>query len=152
MATRWADCRDCPFKEDCIGNKTEKRFKVVKPHQRVPAGHRKGEQPKGQYYKRKRQATVEPVLGVLTQFMGMRKVYTKGIHNANKQFIMAAIAYNLKKYLKFDKKTIQTQRGISSVLQKAINWLDLVAFHLLFSIQAFFDRYSGLSPGRVKFH
>jgi|GEM_PF-6805459 len=24
------------------------------------------------------------------------KVYTKGIHNANKQFIMAAIAYNLK--------------------------------------------------------
>jgi len=26
----------------------------------------------------------------------MRKVTTKGIHNANKQFLMAAMAYNLK--------------------------------------------------------
>ena len=64
---------------------------------------------KGQYYKRKRHSTVEPVLGVLTQFMGMRKVYTKGIHNANKQFLMAAIAYNLKKYLKFGTNKLQVQ-------------------------------------------
>jgi len=46
--------------------------------------------------KRRRHATVEPVFGVLTQYLGMRKITTKGIHNANKQFMMAAIAYNLK--------------------------------------------------------
>ena len=57
--------------------------------------------------KRRRHATVEPVFGVLTQFMGMRKVYTKGINNANKQFKLAAIAYNLKKYLKFEHKKEQ---------------------------------------------
>ena len=53
--------------------------------------------------KAKRQSVVEPVFGVLTQFMGMRKVYTKGIKNANKQMLMAAAAYNLKKLLKYAK-------------------------------------------------
>jgi len=95
-ATQRADCRDCPFKEECIGNKTEKRFKVVNQLKEYHRAIERVNSPKGQYYKRKRQSTVEPVIGVLTQFMGMRKVFTKGIHNANKQFIMAAIAYNLK--------------------------------------------------------
>jgi vacuolar-type H+-ATPase subunit D/Vma8 len=53
--------------------------------------------------KAKRQSVVEPVFGILTQFMGMRKVYTKGIKNANKQMLMAAAAYNLKKLLKYAK-------------------------------------------------
>jgi len=53
--------------------------------------------------KSKRQSVVEPVFGVLTQFIGMRKVYTKGIKNANKQMLMAAAAYNLKKLLKHAK-------------------------------------------------
>jgi hypothetical protein len=50
-----------------------------------------------------RQSVVEPVFGILTQFMGMRKVYTKGIKNANKQMLMAATAYKLKKLLKYAK-------------------------------------------------
>jgi hypothetical protein len=36
--------------------------------------------------------------------MAMRKVNTRGISNANKGMLMAAMAYNLKKYLKFSKK------------------------------------------------
>ena len=51
------------------------------------------------------------MIGVLTQFMGMRKVYTKGINNANKQFILAAVGYNLKKYLMHETKVNQPQRG-----------------------------------------
>ena len=51
--------------------------------------------------KAKRQSTVEPVFGTLTQFMGLRKINTIGIQQANKIMHMAAIAYNLKKYLKF---------------------------------------------------
>jgi hypothetical protein len=35
--------------------------------------------------------------------MGMPKVNTRGIKNANKQMLMAATAYNLKKLLKFAK-------------------------------------------------
>ncbi|PHS32606.1 MAG: hypothetical protein COA82_09265 [Alkaliphilus sp.] len=56
---------------------------------------------RGRYLKSKRQSTVEPVFGTLTQFMGLRKVNTKGIKNANKIMMMSAMAYNLKKYLKF---------------------------------------------------
>ena len=109
-ATRRADCRDCPFKLDCIGKGTEKRFTVINQLQEYKRAIARVNSPKGQYFKRKRQSTVEPVLGVLTQFMGLRKVYTKGISNANKQFLMAAMAYNLKKYLNFQTKKPQTTR------------------------------------------
>jgi len=129
-ATRRADCRGCPFKSDCIGKGTEKRFSIVnhlKEYQRAIA---RVNSKKGQYYKRKRQSTVEPVLGVLTQFMGMRKVYTKGINNANKQFLMAAIAYNLKKYLKYTKTVTQPQSEELQLLQEVFKVLILTLFAL----------------------
>ena len=53
----------------------------------------------GRRMKALRQSAVEPVFGILTQ-LAMRKIYTKGIHKANKQMLMAATAYNLKKLLK----------------------------------------------------
>ncbi|MCK0132562.1 transposase, partial [Flavobacteriaceae bacterium F08102] len=53
----------------------------------------------GRYMKLKRQSTVEPVFGTLTQFMGLRKINTIGIKQANKVMHLSAIAYNLKKYL-----------------------------------------------------
>ena len=56
---------------------------------------------KAKYYKTVRQSTVEPVFGTLINFMGMRKINTRGIESANKAMLMAAIAYNLKKYMKF---------------------------------------------------
>ena len=54
--------------------------------------------------KGKRQSTVEPVFGTLTQFMGLRKINAIGLGQANKVMHLAAIAYNLKKYLKFTQK------------------------------------------------
>lgn len=45
--------------------------------------------------KGKRQRTVEPVFGTLKEFMGLRKVNTIGIGQANKCMHLAAIAYNL---------------------------------------------------------
>lgn len=110
-ATRTADCRDCPLKTTCLGKLTQKRFSVIYYKNEYERTIKRVNSRKGQYYKRKRHSTVEPVLGVLTQFTGMRKVYTRGINNANKQFMMAAIAYNLKKYLRFEKKSNQLQRG-----------------------------------------
>ncbi len=59
--------------------------------------------------KGKRQSTVEPVFGTLTQFMGLRKINTLGIKQANKVIHVSAMAYNLKKYLKFTKKTIKSK-------------------------------------------
>jgi hypothetical protein len=62
--------------------------------------------------KGKRQSTVEPVFGTLTQFMGLRKINTIGIGQANKVMHLAAIAYNLKKYLKFTQKQVKSGAGM----------------------------------------
>ena len=42
--------------------------------------------------------------------MGLRKINTIGIKQANKVMHMAAIAYNIKKYLKFTNKIAQTNK------------------------------------------
>jgi len=52
-----------------------------------------------------RSSTVEPVLGTLINFLNMRRVNARGIELANKHVLMAALSYNLKKYLKYTKKT-----------------------------------------------
>jgi len=50
----------------------------------------------------------------------MRRVNTRGIAQANKCMLMAAIAYNLKKLLKFTTRKVQT---IAAVMQ--VNLQDL---------------------------
>ena len=54
--------------------------------------------------KKKRQSTVEPVIGSLTSFYGLRKINTLGISQANKVMLLSATACNLKKLLKFSEK------------------------------------------------
>ena len=62
--------------------------------------------------KAKRQSTVEPVFGTLTQFMGLRKINTIGIRQANKVMHLSAMAYNLKKYLKFITKIVKSDAKV----------------------------------------
>ncbi|CAM4417656.1 Transposase DDE domain-containing protein [Pedobacter westerhofensis] len=50
--------------------------------------------------KKLRQSTVEPVFGSLTQYYSLRKIGVLGKAGAHKVMLMAAIAFNLKKYLK----------------------------------------------------
>ena len=50
---------------------------------------------------RLRKKTVEPIWGTLLSFRKLKKVYTKGNDLANKQVLMAAAAYNLKKLMGF---------------------------------------------------
>ena len=49
----------------------------------------------------KRQSTVEPVFGHLIHHYGLRRVGTRGQAGARKTMLLAAIAYNLKKLLKY---------------------------------------------------
>ena len=48
-----------------------------------------------------RHSVVEPVIGTLVNIHAMKKVNCRGIKQANKHMIGAAIAYNLKKWLKW---------------------------------------------------
>nr|WP_308993950.1 transposase [Mariniflexile sp. KMM 9835]MDQ8213520.1 transposase [Mariniflexile sp. KMM 9835] len=53
---------------------------------------------------------------MLTQFLGLRKINTIGIKQANKVMHMAAMAYNLKKYLKFTQKRVKSGAGMLALL------------------------------------
>lgn len=98
-------CKECPMRGTCLGKTAkEKKFSVTVYREEYERNAKRITSRLGKYMKGKRQSTVEPVFGTLTQFMGMRKVNTLGLKQANKCMMMAAIAYNLKKYLKFTQK------------------------------------------------
>lgn len=117
--TKPSDCKACPLKLQCIGKAPEKRITItyfVKEYQRAIE---RVQSSKGQYFKRKRSSTVEPVFGVLTQFMGLRKINTRGIEQANKVMLLSAMAYNLKKYLKRLSKPIKNKAQASGKTMRA---------------------------------
>tara|TARA_R110002167_G_scaffold344370_1_gene553842 strand:- start:124 stop:1695 length:1572 start_codon:yes stop_codon:yes gene_type:complete len=105
-------CIDCPIRSSCLGKSAqEKKFSVTYYREEYERNIARVNSPQGRYMKGKRQSTVEPVFGTLTQFMGMRKINTIGIKQANKVMHLSAIAYNLKKYLKFDQKLVESGAG-----------------------------------------
>src|SRR5690606_2852221 len=98
------DCRHCPLRKQCCGNVT--KFKKLDDSIHKPLYdnmHQKLSQNKA-YHRRlikRRSATVEPVLGTLINHYNMRRINARGMQAANKHVLMAALSYNLKKYLKF---------------------------------------------------
>ena len=80
--------------------------------------HARLQTPKTKRMKKLRSSTVEPVLGTLITYLNMRRVNTRGIKQANKCMLMAAIAYNLKKLLKFTTNKVQADiKAIQKSLQ-----------------------------------
>ncbi|MDF1881421.1 IS1182 family transposase [Sulfurimonas sp. MAG313] len=102
-------CKCCPIRQSCLGKSAqEKKFTVTYYREEYERAIARVESKQGKYMKAKRQSTVEPVFGTLTQFRGLRKINIIGIKQANKVMHMSAIAYNLKKYLKFILKTVKS--------------------------------------------
>ena len=118
-------CKGCPIALACLGKTAkEKKFSVTYYREEYERNIARVDSKQGRYMKAKRQSTVEPVFGTLTLpiaigNMGLRKINTIGIGQANKVMHMSAIAYNLKKYLKFITKTVKS---------------DAKAMHHLFSL------------------
>ena len=66
-----------------------------------------------------RGSTVEPVLGTMLNFLNLKRVNTRGIKQANKHVMMAALTYNLKKLLKWTNKKLNSQVvGMEQLLNK----------------------------------
>ena len=64
------------------------------------------------YYGESDRKSIDPVeFGTLTQFMGLRKINTIGLAQA-KVMHLSAIAYNLRKYLKFDQRRVKSGAGV----------------------------------------
>lgn len=108
------DCGKCPLRETCCGEKT--KFKKIDDSIHKPLYDKMHLKMQTEYAKRimrKRSSTVEPVLGTLINFLSMKRVNTRGIKQAHKHVLMAALAYNLKKYMKFiSRKSIAKVQAI----------------------------------------
>ncbi len=97
-------CKDCALRLECCGRVT--KFKKIEDSIHKPLYdqmHEKLNKDKNytRFLTKRRSSTVEPVLGTLINFLGMKRVNTRGLKNANKHVLMSALSYNLKKYLKF---------------------------------------------------
>ena len=105
-------CMDCPLRKECLGRSAqEKKFSVTYYRAEYERNKARVKSPQGRYLKAKRQSTVEPVFGTLTQHMAMGKVYTIGRKQADKCMKLAATAYNLKKWLEFTEKRVKSGAG-----------------------------------------
>jgi len=106
-------CLGCQFREICLKKSQEKRITVTYYRDEYERNNARIATKKGRVMKGKRQSTVEPVFGTLTQFMGLRKINTIGIKQANKVMHLSAMAYNLKKYLKFVQTHVKSGVGFT---------------------------------------
>lgn len=97
--TRVEDCAGCPLKASCANKRGIKTITDSCDKVYYDRTYKRMKTSKGKKMSRLRAATVEPVIGTLLHFRGMKKVYTKGLSLANKHVLMAAMAYNIKKLL-----------------------------------------------------
>ncbi|MEE9362285.1 MAG: transposase [Cellulophaga sp.] len=122
--------------KQCLGKSAkEKKFSVTYYREEYERNIARVSSSQGRYMKGKRQSTVELVFGTLTQFMGMRKINTLGIKQANKVMHMAAMAYNLKKYLKFTQKRVVSRAKALRFYctQKIIVLQSILSFYIPFN-------------------
>lgn len=106
-----SDCKSCPLRAACCGAKTN--FKKIddsihKPYYDRMHAKLKGNPAYAKRISKIRSKTVEPVLGTLINFTNMRRLNSRGMAQANKHVLLAALTYNLKKYLKFNHKVAKT--------------------------------------------
>jgi len=128
-------CKSCPLRIECCGEKTKYKqidHSIYKEY--YDRNHKKRTENKAyaQRMSRLRSSTVEPVLGTLINFLNMKRVNTRGIDLANKHVLMAALTYNLKKYLRFISKKAASKAITMKVEVKSALLVYFSAFWLYF--------------------
>ncbi|MGZ3778135.1 MAG: IS1182 family transposase [Mucilaginibacter sp.] len=104
------NCTGCPLKKECTGYKEKSKKVLIKETLDKPyydRMHIRMQTRKARILMKLRQSTVEPVIGTLVNYLGIKRVNSKRLAQANKCLTMAAIAYNLKKMLKHKSKTVR---------------------------------------------
>lgn len=103
-----SECEGCLFKEQCSAwTKTGAKIKETTDKPYYNRMHLRMQTRKASILMKKRQSTVEPVIGTLVNYLGIKKVYSRGLPQVNKCMTMAAVAYNLKKMLKHKSRSIK---------------------------------------------
>lgn len=100
--SRAADCKECPIRSQCISGKSKVKKLTHSSGKalydlmddRLQTDH-------GRAMLTRRKGIVEPVIGNLMDFNGMRKVYARGLAAADKHVLLASVSFNLKKWLRY---------------------------------------------------
>ncbi len=129
------DCRHCALRSVCIGKSDFKKIddSIDKPY--YDRMHARMETMNRQNIKRLRSSTVEPVLGTLVNYLAMRRVNTRGIKQAAKCILMSAIAYNLKKLLKWESRKIKVMAMVK--MKEIKNNLGKLCFFIFHSVRRY---------------
>lgn len=101
-------CSSCNLKTNCIGKSNTKKITDIANKTYYDQMHEKMQTIYAKKLSKIRKSTVEPVLGTLINYINMRKVNSRGISQASKHVLMAALCYNLKKYMKYVQRKIKT--------------------------------------------
>jgi len=80
---------------------------------------------------KRRSSKVEPVLGTLINHYNMKRINSRGMSQANKHVMMAALSYNLKKFLRFVVKKRSVLSQVISLNQgKVLAFLKMLIHEL----------------------
>jgi Transposase and inactivated derivatives len=107
----WAtcsDCQRCPLKPSCVPGAKRKQLTRTLYDGPYRRAWQRQQSRRGQHMRRVRQGTVEPVFGNLLHHYGLRRMNVRGQAGAHKTMLLTALAYNLKKLLKY-----RTNRQVS---------------------------------------
>uniref|UniRef100_UPI003CE89429 transposase n=1 Tax=Hymenobacter sp. B1770 TaxID=1718788 RepID=UPI003CE89429 len=110
----WAACRDCqqcPRKPTCAPRARRKQINRTIYDAAYRRAWLRQQSRRGQRLRRVRQGTVEPVFGNLIHHYGLRRLNVRGYAGAHKTMLLTAVAYNLKKLLKY-----RPQRQVSAAM------------------------------------
>lgn len=128
------DCKPCPLRSLCIGKSNEKTIEDTIDKLYYDRMHIRMQTRQAKQMKKLRQSTVEPVLGTLINFLNMKRVNTRGLKQANKHVLMAALAYNLKKYMNYIQKIkIPMAMKVKISIENQVISMILRVFNALFS-------------------
>ena len=106
----YRDCQQCPLKTTCVPKaQRKKRTQTI-----YDAAYRRAWQRqqtrRGQRLRRVRQSTVEPGFGNLLHHDGLHRMNVRGVAGAHKTMLLTAVAFKLKKMLRF--RPQQQQRAV----------------------------------------
>ncbi|MGI4749888.1 MAG: transposase [Janthinobacterium lividum] len=100
------DCNSCPLKPSCVPNIPCRKITRTPYDEQYQRAYSRQQSKRGKQMKKLRQSTVEPVFGSLTQYYGLNKIGVLGKAGAHKVMLLAAVAFNLKKYLKTEEESL----------------------------------------------
>jgi transposase len=124
------DCGHCPLRKTCIGGRADyKKLEETIDKPLYDQMHERLQTPYAKKMKKLRQSTVEPVLGTLINFMGLRRIWTRGLKSANKFMLGAAIAYNLKKWMNYTEQKRKTAVMAMKKLGNNLIFYFLMLYH-----------------------